>query len=653
MAEKSERLLNLYIMLLAQTRFVSKQDIRRAHYGEYADSPRGLEAFEKAFERDKEDLRELGVVIEVGSLDGYFDDEQGYRISPDTSSLPEIRFEADEAAVLGIAARAWEQHTLARATTEAMRKLAAQGVEVDTSRLDLVPPSLRAEEPAFDACWEATQKRRVISFDYRRPGEDVSHRRLQPWGVVRSSGRWYVVGHDLDRRAERVFRLSRVQGKVSLTGKSGAYDVPPGTDVKAVAHGLVAPQPRRRGDRAGPPAGRGGAAAPGHPHRGGRRRPRRPHGVGPPHRERPGPRPGRLGAVAGSRRLRRGARRAARRRGRPAARGGVVTTPKPAVHAAREQVGRLLALVPYLHQHGEVRISEAAEALGVDAEQLDKDLRVLFMCGLPGGFPDDLINVDLDALEGEGIIRVDNADYLARPVRFAPSEAAALVVALRAIEQSASAETRSVVARTLSKLETAGAASAAQQIHVADETAPGAELLPVLLGAIERGHQLEIAYYVPSRDEQTTRIVEPRAITRVADATYLDAWCHTAHGDRAFRVDRIVSALELADEVSEHAAEPRDLSGGWFRGDGETVAVTLRLQPDAQWVPEYYPVTDTAPGPDGTLDVVIDVASEAWLHQLLFRVAPHASVISPREFAEGFTADVRATVSLYQDGGVG
>ena len=94
-------------------RFVSKQDIRRAHYGEYPDSPRGLEAFEKAFERDKEDLRELGVVIEVGSLDSYFEDEQGYRISPDTSSLPEIRFEADEAAVLGIAARAWEQHTLA------------------------------------------------------------------------------------------------------------------------------------------------------------------------------------------------------------------------------------------------------------------------------------------------------------------------------------------------------------------------------------------------------------------------------------------------------------------------------------------------------------------------------------------------------------
>lgn len=236
---KSERLLNLYIMLLAQTRFVSKQDIRRAHYGDYPDTARGLEAFEKAFERDKDDLRELGVVIEVGSLDSYFEDEQGYRISPDTSSLPEIRFEADEAAVLGIAARAWEQQTLARATTEAMRKLAAQGVEVDTSRLDLVPPSLRAEEPAFDACWEATQKRRVITFDYRRPGGEQTRRRLQPWGVVRSSGRWYVVGFDLDRLAERVFRLSRVVDKVTLTGRTAAYDVPPGTDVKAVAHRLV------------------------------------------------------------------------------------------------------------------------------------------------------------------------------------------------------------------------------------------------------------------------------------------------------------------------------------------------------------------------------------------------------------------------------
>lgn len=238
-ASKAERLMNLHIMLLGQRRFIAKQAIRRALYADYPDTRAGDEAFEKAFERDKDDLRELGVVIEVGSLDPLFDDEPGYRISTDTSALPEIRFEADEAAVLGIAARAWEQATLARRTTEAMRKLTAQGVEVDAARLDLVPPSLRAEEPAFDAFWDATQKRRVVVFDYQRPGEQPSRRRLQPWGLVRSSGRWYVVGHDVDRGAERVFRLSRVRGRVSPTGKAGAYDVPAGTDVSAIAANLA------------------------------------------------------------------------------------------------------------------------------------------------------------------------------------------------------------------------------------------------------------------------------------------------------------------------------------------------------------------------------------------------------------------------------
>ena len=238
--EKTERLLNLHIMLLVARRYVAKQDIRRALYASYPDTAAGDEAFEKAFERDKEDLRDLGVVIEVGSLDAYFEDEVGYRIPPDESALPEIRFEADEAAVLGLAARAWEQATVAKSTTEALRKLAAQGVEVDEARLDAVTPRINAEEPTFDAFWEATQKRRVVRFDYRRTGSTETVRRtLQPWGVVRSSGRWYVVGLDVDRQAERVFRLSRVQGTVSVTGKVGAYEVPEGTDVRRVAERLV------------------------------------------------------------------------------------------------------------------------------------------------------------------------------------------------------------------------------------------------------------------------------------------------------------------------------------------------------------------------------------------------------------------------------
>lgn len=334
------------------------------------------------------------------------------------------------------------------------------------------------------------------------------------------------------------------------------------------------------------------------------------------------------------------------RRGRPA------TQSKPAVHAAREQVGRLLSLVPYLHQHGEVRLSQAAADLGVDARQLEKDLRVLFMCGLPGGLPDDLIDVDLDALEDDGIIRIDNADYLARPVRFAPSEAAALVVALRSMSSGADPQSRPLIERTLDKLVAAGAASAAEQIHVADDPDADDRIRPVVQSAIARRRQLEIVYYVPSRDEQTTRVVDPRAISRVGEASYLDAWCHTALSDRSFRLDRILAVTELDSTVGEHGRQTRELTGDWFADGQETIEVTLRLAPDAHWVPEYYRVNGTAPGPDGTLDVTLDVASEAWLRHLLLRLAPDATVIAPAAFAEHVAADVQAALSLYHAGDV-
>lgn len=317
---------------------------------------------------------------------------------------------------------------------------------------------------------------------------------------------------------------------------------------------------------------------------------------------------------------------------------------------ARDQVARLLALVPYLHARGEVRVVEAAAHFGVDPAQLVKDLKVLFMVGLPGGYPDDLIDVDLDALEGQGVIRVSNADYLARPVRLSPAEATALVVALRTLAETAGPETREVVGRTLAKLEGAAGAEATR-MHVQPERVSGHEVLPVLEGAVARRHRLEITYHVPSRDEQTARVVDPRGVSVVGSVAYLDAWCHTARADRVFRVDRIRAATELDEPVADPQAAPRDLSSGWFAG-AETTRVVLRLAPAAQWVPEYHPVVAARPAPDGTLEVDLDVVNEAWLRQLLLSLAPHAQVLAPQEFAESFTSGVRACLSLYEPGGV-
>lgn len=238
---KSERLLNLLILLLVQRRYISKAKVREL-IEDYRSS--SDEAFERMFERDKGELRALGVPVETGQLDDFFDDEPGYRIRAEEFALPGIELTADEAAVVGLASRVWQHAGLAAHTSDALAKLAAAGVEVDRDRLEIAAPEVTADEPEFDAFWRASLDRTVVTFDYLRSGSrEASKRRLEPWGVVSYSGRWYAVGRDVDRGAERMFRLSRVQGKVARVGKPGAYAVPDGVDLRALANRL-GPGPR-------------------------------------------------------------------------------------------------------------------------------------------------------------------------------------------------------------------------------------------------------------------------------------------------------------------------------------------------------------------------------------------------------------------------
>ena len=246
-ARKSERLLNLLITLLVSRAYVTKQRLREVipDYHEASSD----EAFEKMFERDKEDLRALGVPIEVGGYDPLFDDEAGYRIVRSAFELPEITLEADEAAVIGLAARVWQQAGLASATTDALRKLRAAGVEVDRAALDVAQPQLAADEPAFETFFEAVSERRPVTFTYRSTNATTpSVRRLEPWGIISYRSRWYAVGHDLDRGEQRLFRLSRVVGDVQPAGPAGAFTVPPGTDIRALT-GLLAPETAERSAR--------------------------------------------------------------------------------------------------------------------------------------------------------------------------------------------------------------------------------------------------------------------------------------------------------------------------------------------------------------------------------------------------------------------
>jgi proteasome accessory factor B len=230
-AQRTERLLNLVICLLASRRFVTREQVRVA-VPQYA-ACESDEAFERMFERDKEDLREMGVPLVTGSDDAWFDDELGYRIPRESYALPEITFAPDELAALGLAARAWQQATLAEAATHALRKLEAGGGDVDRDALAVIEPRVTAAEPAFATLYEAVRDRRTVTFAYRRAGRgEAQPRRVEPWGVVSWHGRWYLVGHDADRDDTRVFRLSRVDGPVRFTGPAGSVTVPEGLDLR-------------------------------------------------------------------------------------------------------------------------------------------------------------------------------------------------------------------------------------------------------------------------------------------------------------------------------------------------------------------------------------------------------------------------------------
>ncbi len=238
-ARKSERLLNLLITLLVSRTYVSKERLRSVvePYREAGD-----EAFEKMFERDKEELRSLGIPIEVGFVDKAFEDEPGYRIERSAFELPDIDLTPEEAAVIGLAARVWQHAGLASATSDALVKLKAAGVSVDRAALNVVQPQLTAEEPAFEPLWHATRTRTPVRFGSRRSSAPrAATRHLQPWGVVSSRGRWYVVGLDTDRGAPRIFRLSRVQGEVLTDGPAGSFEVPAGTDLREVTRSLAPP----------------------------------------------------------------------------------------------------------------------------------------------------------------------------------------------------------------------------------------------------------------------------------------------------------------------------------------------------------------------------------------------------------------------------
>lgn len=318
--------------------------------------------------------------------------------------------------------------------------------------------------------------------------------------------------------------------------------------------------------------------------------------------------------------------------------------------SAREQVARLLALAPYLQARGGVPLAQVAADFGVKPDQIVSDLKVLWMCGLPGLGPEDLVEIDFESFEDDpdGVVRIANAEFLSRPIRLGSSEASALIVALRALREGSADAAREVVDRTLAKLEAAATdGDAPVEVHLADARSVESETAATLTEAIAQDRQVRMDYYVPTRDETTTRVVDPIAVLTAEGHGYLDAWCHLVEGRRLFRLSRMES-LEVIDQPRQAAdVAPRDLSAGLFEPGPDDVPARVHLAPGYRWVADYYPVTSVAETGDGGLDVELLVGDPRWLVRLALRLAPGIRVLEPADLVEAVRAEAAGTLGLY------
>lgn len=305
------------------------------------------------------------------------------------------------------------------------------------------------------------------------------------------------------------------------------------------------------------------------------------------------------------------------------------------------QLTRLLAMVPWLLARPGVSVADAAREFGLSEDELRADLTLIFFCGLPGHMPDDLIDVSLD---GDRIV-ISNADTIARPLRLAPDEAAALITALRSLADLPSPTGPDVVERTIAKLERAAGDAAEAHQHLTVSIEGGRNHGQAISDALRERRRLAIEYYVPARDEVTTREVDPLRLLVVDGQSYLEAWCLAADALRLFRLDRLQAVQMLDDPVEDHAMGDRDMADGVFDGAGAPWRLRLELTPQSTWLLDAYPHELVSESPTTVVD--LPVADLGWARQLVLRLGGTARPIGPAELVSAVAEEAVAALSAY------
>jgi proteasome accessory factor C len=299
------------------------------------------------------------------------------------------------------------------------------------------------------------------------------------------------------------------------------------------------------------------------------------------------------------------------------------------------EIQRILALVPWIVAHPGATKVEIAQRFGITVGQLDDDLELVLMIGVPPYSPGDYLDVSDD---GEHVT-ILLAEHFRRPLRLTPAEGLALLAAGRALLAVPGSDPAGPLATALTKLERA----LDLPDLVVDVAAPS--FLDAVRDAASRNERVEIDYWSAGRDEVTTRRIDPEVVFFALGAWYVGAYCHRATDERMFRVDRI-RALRATGERFEPGVtgfEP----GAVYNPAPDAPRVTLRLRPTAAWVAEAYPTVSVTERADGGLDVELTVSEPAWLERLLLQLGPDAEVLEPPEWRRAAAASAERALDRY------
>lgn len=674
--EPAERIISLLWLLLHEPRGYAREQIRRLVVG-YEGLGDG--AFEKLFQRDRRALRAVGVPLTVVGGEDADDDGPRYRVDRDSLLLKDLDLTLDERRALVRARRLWGDSPLRDEVVRAVGVLLHPGELSGQDELEGYHTVMPRADPRLEALTEAAAEQALVRFAYRDAAGALTERTVRTWLLTLVRGRWYLTGWDVDRGAERSFRLSRLESDpvvLEQAPTAAARSAPrrPADHDHAALRARLAGRAEAETVRVWLAPGRGqGFRVAGRP-------------VDP--RPADGPAPGEgwelwesamgrtedgvvaeAATAAGhalfpvsepdpARRLAEALTAAADLHAGsadPAWAGVRLTAPvRRRVRTSSEDlVGRLLDIVGLANRAEGIDRAELRERLGVAEADLGRDLEVLRYCGMPEReFPGFQFDVD----EADGRVYVHQAAELAGPVRLTLPEAHTLVATLQTVAEMTVLTdadrdaARSAQRRIRACLVDAGqdvaddapAASTGEGGPTADEGAVVAhwdvavdpETVRTLLAAIAERAVLRLRYHGVRTDQVTERDVEPLAVVQERTRLYLQAWCRRAEGLRVFRVDR-VGAVRRTGETFRTRARP----GRWrLHPEGEGVSALVRWDHAVRDAAEAYRPMAAATLDDGTALTRLTLLDEEAAVALAARHGGRVEVLEPADLRDAVAA---------------